>query len=305
VRLDDETETTVTTKMTRRECVALSLMWAHAASCRAVSRSQDGGVSTEGPRRIVSAGGAVTEVVVALGARGRLVGVDASSTHPADLRSLAQVGYVRALSAEGVLSLRPDVLVTTTDAGPPATLAQLRQSGLRVEVVPATPSVEGARQRIRQVARLLSRPREGIALVSTLDAELAAARQNLPRRAPRVVFLYARGGGTAMVAGRDTAADAMIGLAGGRNVITAWEGYRPLTAEALATAAPDVLLLTSAGMGSLGGPAAIAGLPGMALTPAGRAGRIVALDDLLLLGFGPRLGQAVAALATRFREVSA
>ena len=274
------------------------------AGCKGGARGASDAARAEPEARVVSAGGAVTEVVVALGARSRLVGVDVSSTFPADLRALPQVGYVRTLSAEGVLSLRPTLLLTTSEAGPPAAMQQLRESGLRVEAVPATPTVEGAKERVRRVARALGRVREGDALIATMERELQESRAARPARSPRVVFILARGGGSVMVAGRETAADEMIRQAGGVNAVTAWEGYRPLTAEALATAAPDVLLTTTAGLASVGGVDGVRNLPGAALTPAVRDGHVVAMEDLYLLGLGPRVGRAVGELARRFSEAT-
>jgi iron complex transport system substrate-binding protein len=112
-----------------------------------------------------------------------------------------------------------------------------------------------------------------------------------------VLFIYARGGGTLMVGGTGTPAAAMIRLAAGENAVSAFDGFKPLTAEAVTTAAPDVILVPSRGLATLGGVDGLVAQPGIALTPAGKARRVVAMDDLLLLGFGPRLGSAVRELA--------
>lgn len=251
-------------------------------------------------RRVVSAGGAVTEVVFALGEGGRVVGVDSSSTWPEAATRLPQVGYLRALSAEGILALRPTLLLTTTDAGPPSALQQLRGAGVPVLDLPAAHGVDAARARIRAVAAALGREAQGRALLDALDRDLAAVpAPPSPRR--RVVFLYARGAGTLNVAGRDTAADAMLRLVGADNAVTGYEGYRPLTAESLVAAAPDVILLTARGLASMGGADAILALAGVGATPAGRARAVVAMDDLALLGFGPRLGASARELATLLR----
>jgi iron complex transport system substrate-binding protein len=111
-----------------------------------------------------------------------------------------------------------------------------------------------------------------------------------------VLFVYARGAGTLMVSGGGTSAAEMLRLAGATNAVQGFEGFRPLTAEAVVAARPDIVLLPSRGLASLGGVEAVLKLPGMALTPAGRARRVVALDDTLLLGFGPRLADAVEQL---------
>lgn len=251
------------------------------------------------PNRVVSLGGPVTEIMYALGLGDRVVAVDISSTWPAEATKKPKVGYIRAISAEGVISMRPDLVIGTVDAGPPEALDQLRAVKTRIVLVPAHHSVEGARAKIRAVAKALDRDQKGQDLIATLDRDLKAAQERVAnsRSTPKVLFVYARGQGALSVSGRETAADAMIALAGGSNAATAYEGYKPLTPEALAGANPDIILLTTAGLASVGGVEGLLAQPGVALTPAGRARRIIALDDELLLGFGPRLGQAVRDLA--------
>ncbi|MEO0603960.1 MAG: ABC transporter substrate-binding protein, partial [Myxococcota bacterium] len=134
------------------------------------------------------------------------------------------------------------------------------------------------------------------------DIDISMGKLAKPDPAPRVVFIYARGGGTLNVAGLDTGAGRMVELAGGVNAVTGYTGYKPLTAESLVLAKPDVLLLTSRGLESLGGTEGLLAQPGVSLTPAGQNRRIVVLDDLLLLGFGPRVGEGVVELAKRLGD---
>jgi iron complex transport system substrate-binding protein len=249
--------------------------------------------------RIVSVGGTVTEIVYALGLGPRVVAVDTSSVFPVNATALPQVGYQRTLAAEGVASQRPTLLLLTHEAGPPPAVEQLRGLGIPLHVIPADPSVEGAKEKIRLVAAALGEKAKGEELTRALVAELASA-EALTRTAkskPKVLFIYARGGGTLMVGGTGTPASAMIQLAAGENAVSAFDGFKPLTAEAVTTAAPDVILVPSRGLESLGGIDGLVAQPGVALTPAGKARRVVAMDDLLLLGFGPRLGSAVRELA--------
>jgi iron complex transport system substrate-binding protein len=251
------------------------------------------------PQRVVTAGGTVTEIVYALGQGSRVVGADVSSVYPAEAQSRPSVGYVRQLSAEGVLSLAPEVLITTADAGPPAVLEQIKAAGVRVEVVPAGNDWEAAKARIRFVAGVLGVSDRAKELEARLDASKARVDQNRQKRSspPRVLFIYARGAGTVAVSGTGTEADAIIALAGGSNAVTAYQGYRPFTAEALAAAKPDLILLTSRGLESLGGTKGLAALPG--LSEAVKTAKVESMDDLLLLGFGPRLGEAVETLEAR------
>lgn len=248
-----------------------------------------------GPQRVVALGGSVTEIIYALAAESKLVGVDASSIYPDAARAQPQVGHFRQVSSEGVLSLNPDLVLAIEDAGPPTSITQLRAAGVEVVIVPSTPSIEGARQKIRIVAGALGMQEAGEQLVQRLNTGIEAIERkvNGVTEKPRVMFIYARGNGTPNVSGKGTSADAMIRLAGGENAIEAFDGYRPLTAEAVVAAAPDVILVLERGLEALNGKESFLNMPGVALTPAGRSGKIVSMDDMLMLGFGPRLGEAI------------
>jgi iron complex transport system substrate-binding protein len=270
-------------------CAVLCLAPVHAKQETALPAQDD---------RIIALGGSITEIVYALGEEHRLVGVDQSSIYPAAARALPQLGYFRQLSSEGVLSLNPSLVMALEGTGPQAALDQLRAAGVAVFTIPAEPSVAGARRKIRAVAAALHREEGGERLVARLEADLEQARRAVASAStrPRVLFIYARGGGTLNVSGRGTSADAMLALAGGINAVTAYEDYRPLTAEAVVAAAPDVILLLDGGLDAVGGVDGLLRLPGLALTPAGRARRIVSMDDALFLNFASRLGQAVLQL---------
>lgn len=259
-----------------------------------------------GEERIVSLGGMVTEVIFALGMGDRVVGVDASSYHPAAVNRLPRLAYHRQISAEGVLSLRPTLVLATAESGPALALRQIEAAGVRVGKV-GTPglsegggSVEEARRIIREVSALLDREEEGAALVAGLEERLREAEELAggAETEPRVLFVYARGAGTLMVGGEETGADRMIKLAGGQNP-AGFKGFRPLTAESLVAARPDAFLLLDKGLESLGGVEGFLKVPGVAQTPAGRNRAIIAMDDLYLLGFGPRLGDAVVDLTRK------
>lgn len=249
--------------------------------------------------RMVALGGTATETIYALGAGERVVGVDQSSLYPPEATTKPNVGYFRAFSAEGVLSLAPTLVVAVEGVGPPAALDQLRAGGVEVAILPGDRTIAAARDRIRAVAALLADHDAGEKLIVAMD-EASARGVALAAKAktkPRVLFVYARGGGTMNVAGKNTGADEIIRLAGGVNVMDAVEGYRPLTSEAAVRAAPDVILVTTHGMKSIGGADALFELPGLAFTPAKANKRVVVMDDLLLLGFGPRVGEAILELA--------
>jgi iron complex transport system substrate-binding protein len=246
--------------------------------------------------RIVSLGGALTELVYALGSGERLVGVDSSSVWPEAALALPQVGYQRKISAEGVIALAPHLVLHSDAAGPASALARVREAGITLAEFTDPRDVACARARIEVLAARLDRVERGRELIAELDAELARLPAVSDEQRPRVMFLYARGADTLLVAGRSTAAATMIELAGGRNALEL-DDFRPLSTEAVLAAAPEFLLVTSRGLDSVGGRAGLLALPGIAQTPAGRNARILALDDLALLGFGPRTGATLHELA--------
>lgn len=260
--------------------------------------------SSASATRIVTLGGAITETVFALGAGAQVVGVDASSTYPAGVRALPNVGIYRQAGAEGIMALRPTLVIADAESSA-ATLAQLRGARVRVVVVPAGESEAVALARIAEIGVAIGRTaaadslgrhvRTGVARATAMARQQAAAQPN--GRLPRALFIYARGMGTLFVAGAGTGANEMLRLAGAQNVVTDFSGYKPFTAESVAMSGADVIVLPTHGLESLGGIDALLRLPGLAQTPAGRARRVVTVADDLLLGFGPRLPEAIDALA--------
>lgn len=286
----------------RQLIVCITMLWMgnvvplHA---QAVEGSDGVVVEIDDATRVVALGGSVTETVYALGAGSQVVGVDLSSGYPPAVRDVAQLGYFRRLSAEGVISLSPTLVLASEGTGPPAVIDQIRSAGVPMLMIPSDPSVEGTKAKIRLIAEALQQEDKAEALIADMEADMATAGQWLDGASekPRVLFIYARGAGTASVAGAETSADTMIRLAGGENAIQGFTGFRPLTPEAVVQVAPDVILMPERGLESIGGIDGLLKLPGVALTPAGRNRSVVAIDDLLLLGFGPRLGQAVLELS--------
>lgn len=261
-------------------------------------------------RRVIVVGGALAETIYALGAQsgthGTLVGADTTCTYPAAARNLPKIGYQRALSTEGLLSLRPDLVLASAEAGPPAVLDQVKQAGVEVVLFPEHHDVDTVRGKIDGIAKALDAAEAGRTLRTRFDdawknAQASVDASSLARRSSKasVLFVMNQSGNQAMVAGQHTAADAMLRYAGVRNAMQDFSGYRPLSPEALVAAAPDIVLTTDESAQAAGGPAAMLAAQGFAATPAGRASRIVSLDTLFLLGFGPRLPAAVTTLNQR------
>ena len=254
--------------------------------------------------RIVSVNGAMTEIVYALGAEMQLAGTDTTSVFPATALQTPKVGYMRQLSAEGLLSLKPDAVIGTTEAGPSVVMEQLRSAGVKVELVEADHSWAEVQRKVAAVGRTTSRTTQATALQARLDAQWAEVLATVARhtgRKPRAIFILSHTA-SPQVAGSNTAAHAMLAYAGFVNAFTnagqagPFNGYRPMTAEALVSAAPELIVTTTQGIEASGGLDKFWSRPGLELTPAYRRRALVALDALYLIGFGPRLPQAVAEL---------
>jgi iron complex transport system substrate-binding protein len=252
----------------------------------------------EPAQRIVSLGGSVTEIVVALGAEDRLVARDSTSSFPDSILALPDVGYLRALSPEGVLALGPDLIVAEADAGPVETVEVLRGAGVPFVLMPDDPTAAGVAAKIAAVAGALGLAAEGDALAAKVTAELAeaealAAGVTAPKR---VLFILSAQGGRIMAGGEGSSAEGIIRLAGGVNAATGFRGYKQMTDEAVLAAAPDVILMMDRGGDHAALDADLFALPALAGSPAARDGAVIRMDGLLLLGFGPRTPEAVRKL---------
>lgn len=263
-----------------------------------------GDARAAGPQRIVSAGGDITEIIYQLGAGDRVIGLDSTSNFPADASEKAQIGYIRNLAAEGILSLDPDLLIAAHDAGPPPAVEQLRAAGLRVELAPKGDSVAGVQEKIRFVGKILELPEEAEALALKLAEDMKASLEiaDANKERPRVIFVLNTADGAPLVGGTETSADAIIALAGGVNAAAGFEGYKPMSQEAIITAAPDVLLMMSQTVTRMGNIDVMLSRPEFQLTPAGKNRRYVAMEGILLFSFGPRLPEAVRGLATALQQ---
>lgn len=245
--------------------------------------------------RIVSIGAAVTETIYALDAADNLIAVDESSIYPDETADLTKVSFTRNLSAEGILSTFPSLILASGSAGPETTIQQIRSTGVPMLRLTDDETVAGAFERVEQLGQILDREQKANEIIKDLEKKLARAqsvRNELPHR-PTVLFIYARGPHNLMVAGNKTSAKTIIELAGGENAFDDFDKYKPLISEAVVTVNPDVILMMDSGLQSVGGEQGILDAPGIELTDAAKNQRIYSMDGSYLLGFGPRLGQAV------------
>lgn len=244
--------------------------------------------------KLVTIGGDVTEIVYALGAGNELVARDSTSLRPKAVLALPDVGYMRQLNTEGILSMHPSMVLSSELAEPSLVLQQLSQNGVKVVRVPGTPSINTVPEKIEVIAAALNRQAEGEKLITTYRSQLSTIRHDaLP---VKMLFVMSHGGMSSMAAGQNTAADAMITSVGAKNAMQGFSRYRPLSQEGVIASAPDILLLTADGVKTLGGLDQVWKLPGVAMTPAGKNKRVLVLDDMSLLGFGLQTPAVMAQL---------
>lgn len=272
------------------------------------SSTQQADTSSTGYERIVSLSGAITETLYTLGHGDKVVGVDRTSTYPAEARALPHLGHISQLNVEGILGLSPDVIIAEASEKESAALKQLEQSGIEIVFIDKPNTMDAPLQMATAIAEKLGDPEEKLSVltekINAEQAQLAALVANGSQR-PRVLFIYARGKGNLSVAGTNTSAETIITAAGGQNAITEFEGFKTLSTEGLIQAQPDVILMFESGLRSLNGAEELLAIPGMSQTPAGQNRRIIAMDGHYLLGFGPRANAAALELAQKLKEETA
>jgi len=257
--------------------------------------------------RILSVGGAVTEVLYELGAADRIIAVDSTSQFPpVALKTHKNVGYFRALSTEGVLSVAPDLIIASDKAGPPEVVRALKSSGIEYFEINDDPNAEALVARVRAIAGKIGKAAAGEDLVKRIEkdfADLTATRNRLTRK-PAVLFVLSVRGGRAIVGGADTSADVMLQLAGASNAASSLKGFKPVSEESIVAMDPEAIVLM--GRSSAGNlKDEVLAVPGIAATRAGRDRRVMEMDGLYLLGFGPRAPAAATDLMNALQAPSA
>ena len=267
-------------------------------------------VTVESIERIIPLDGDVAEVVFALGLGDNVVATDLSATYPPEADALPEIGYQRAISAETVASYEPTVLLATDIAGPPEALDDLRRLGYPLVIVPNESRPAGAGRKIRAVAAALGVGPRGEEIAGSLDAAIAQA--SVPpdpaadhSKRPRAMALYVRGTVAQLVLGESANTHWLIDAAGGVDVSSEMGvlDNAPISAEAILAAAPDVLVVPEAGLESVGGMDGLLEIGGLGQTPAGLHRQVLAYDDQLLLGNGPRTAQMLARLRDDLSDV--
>jgi iron complex transport system substrate-binding protein len=267
--------------------------------------SADGKKVTVGAaRRIVPLSGSLSEIVFTLGLGDRVVARDITATF-AQAAKLPLVTRNHDVSAEGVLSLRPDLVLAETTTGPTEAMRQIRAAGIPVLLVAPAQGLADVGPRIEAVADALGVPAAGKELTNRSETRIAAARKAIPsgrarEEHPRVAFLYLRGQASVyLIGGKGSGATSLIEAAGGIDAGAASglkKDFTAITSEALVKAAPDAILVMTKGLESVGGTAGLKKIPGVAQTPAGMNGRVVSIEDGVLLNYGPRTDQVLKSI---------
>jgi iron complex transport system substrate-binding protein len=248
--------------------------------------------------RILSIGGDVTEILYALDADDKIIAIDSTSQFPGDaLKTKTNVGYLRALSAEGVLSTNPTLIIAAKDAGPPPVVAVLKASSIPYIEVPDDQTPEGVAAKIRFIASVVGRDAAGDALAKDVERDFALLAEQRARivKPKRALFVLSVQNGRATIGGAGTSADAMIKLAGAENAAGGAQGYKPLADEAGVELAPDAIVTMQ--HGRAGPPSAdVSTVKALATSPALQNHRVIQMNGLYLLGFGPRCARAAREL---------
>jgi iron complex transport system substrate-binding protein len=246
--------------------------------------------------RIVSLGGAITEIIYELNLQKYLVGVDATSNYPTETNRYPRVGYARTLSVEGVLSLNPTHILATEEVGPPAFIRSMKSNKkINFEILDSEYSFNGLIKRIQRIAALGGAGPDKEKLIRKLNQSWKEAYldHRIVDQQPKVLFLLSHQASRILVSGRDTGAAAMIHYAGGLNAMSSYVGYKPLNIEALIQANPDVILMTNQTVSLLGGIQGLLKNRSLDSVAAIRNHRLISIDANQLLGFGPRMPQTV------------
>lgn len=283
----------------RAAAIALSVaVWQSGQACALELVDASGKLTAAADTsRILSIGSDTTEILYALGLGDKIVAVDTTSQFPAAARAKPNVGYMRALATEGVLSTGATLILAGAQAGPPDVVRALKSSPVSYVALPDNERAETVSDKIRLVGRVVGAEAKANDLAGKVDAgfaDLASARAKIAKPA-RAIFVLNVTGGRAMIGGRGSGADLMLKLAGAENAAAAIHGYKPLSAEALLELAPDVVVtMTHSSAEDIA--AKVSEIPTFGATPAGKTKHVITMDGVYLLGFGPRTPDAAREL---------
>src|SRR5678815_1299087 len=247
------------------------------------------------------------EIIWALGAQDKVVGIDLSTTYPPEVKDVQTVGYHRALSAEGILSLHPTAVIHDNNIGPPQVVEQIQQLGLPMKTFTAkNNSIDGTKALMREMGAFFHKEDRAEELCRNLDSQYASSIEKAKQftESPRIAVIhFGRASNVYLVVGKGGegdggAASQMIEWAGGQMAVDAKGMQRMASPELIAQANPDIILVTDFGYDRLGGPVnEIKALPGVATSNAAKNNRIYRIEENQLMYFGPRTGENMEKVA--------
>ena len=255
------------------------------------------------PSNITVAGGSITEIIYALGQEDKLIAVDITSNFPLQAKSLPSIGYVRALSAEGVLSLSPSLILGEDDMGPAAVMEQLARVGIEIKVIPEENTADGIIQKVSCVADILGMPElDKNTILESLIKDVKDLENIVSKNlnSKKVMFILGMESGSPTVGGRGTSADGFIKMTGGVNVMNSFEGWKPVSTESIIEASPDFIIISNRGLSSFKTVEKLGQHPTLVFTPASKNKNIIALDGMAMLGFGPRTISSAKEVASKY-----
>jgi iron complex transport system substrate-binding protein len=278
--------------------LALAPVHAAQAQSRTVTDAAGRKVEIKDTSRIVAIGGAVTEVLYALGLGERIVAVDSTSTFPEAAQQKTNVGYMRTLAPEGVLKVSPTLILAIEGSGPKEAIEILEHASVPFVLVPEAKDAEGVARKIRFIAEIAGVPEKGEEVARAVLDDFAALSRALAgiKQRRKAAFILSMGGGSPIVGGAGTSADAVFKLADVDNALASVNGFKPANEEAMMIAAPEAVVVMSE-RGHTMTPESLFAMPGLAGSPAARTRNVVDLPGLYLLGFGPRTAHAARDLA--------
>jgi len=256
-------------------------------------------------QRVITAGSALTETVCALGDCSKIISSDRTSLYPAEIQKLPSIGYRSSISAEGIISLQPTLVIAEKDYVDATVLSQIQSAGVKLLIIERVYTVDGTKEMIRQISQALQKKQEGEKLIARLEADLAEAQALVKksRVTPRVLCVFNRDKSSLSIAGANTFSS-ILPYVGAVPAVTGVDGYKPLNTEALMASQADYLLMFESGVQALGGIDGVLTIPGVAQTPAGKKKQVLVMDGIKLSNFGPRFGEAVKELARQLHPDS-
>lgn len=242
--------------------------------------------------KVVVAGGSLTEIMYFLGLQQKIVALDVTSSYPKEAKKLPSIGYVRALSTEGVLSLDPTLVIGENDMGPENVVEQIKRTNIDLRIIPETHSAEGIKSKVLCLGTIFdlndkTKKKVNDELIPLID-DLEEIQKKNKKLKKRILLILSMQGTSPVVAGLGTAGDGFIKMTGASNVITEFEGWKPVSPESLILSNPDYILITSRGMRSFRSIDELVKQPALSLTNAAKNRNVIDINGMAMLGFGPR-----------------